>query len=305
MKRALFVVNPKSGKANIRNSLLGITDILTKSDYLTSVYITQKAKDATDIILKTGMEYDLLVCAGGDGTLDEVVGGIMRLDKKIPIGYVPSGSTNDFAKSMGISSDNLEAAQTIVKGTPFLCDVGLFNDSYFTYVAAFGAFTEVSYSTPQQTKNVLGHLAYILEGAKSLASIQSYPICVKYKEEETGEELEIKDEIILGMVTNSITVGGMKRYKEEQVAFDDGLFEVILIRNPKNMIELNAILGSLLLNDMNSEYIYYFKTENLKFESESEINWTLDGEFGGSLKEAEITNIKQGFSIYRNMGIQE
>lgn len=305
MRRALFIVNPKSGKANIRTSLLGITDVLTKSDYLTTVYITQKAKDATEIVQQMGMEFDLLVCSGGDGTLDEVVEGVMRLDKKIPIGYIPSGSTNDFAKSMGISSDNVEAAHTIVNGTPFLCDVGLFNESYFTYVAAFGAFTEVSYSTPQQTKNVLGHLAYILEGAKSLSSIKSYPICVTYRNAETGEEEVIEDDIILGMVTNSIMVGGMKRYKEEQVAFDDGLFEVILIRNPKNMIELNSILGSLLLNDMNSEYIYYFKTENLKFVCNEEINWTLDGEYGGSLKEAEIQNIKQGFTIYRNMGIKE
>lgn len=304
MKRALFIVNPKSGKANIRTTLLGVTDVLTKSDYLTTVYITQKAKDATEIVQKMGMEYDLLVCAGGDGTLDEIVEGVMRLDRQIPIGYIPSGSTNDFAKSLGIPFDNIEAAMAIANGTPFLCDAGLFNESYFTYVAAFGAFTEVSYSTPQQTKNVLGHLAYILEGAKSLPFIQSYPICVKYKNTETGQVEVLEDDIILGMVTNSIMVGGMKRYKEEQVAFDDGLFEVILIRNPKNMIELNSILGALLLNDLNSEYIHYFKTESLKFSSNEEINWTLDGEFGGSLKEAEITNIKQGFTIYRNMGIQ-
>lgn len=304
MKRALFVVNPKSGKANIKNSLLGIVDIFTKSGYLTSVYTTQKAKDATEVVAKEGADYDLIVCAGGDGTLDEVVAGVMRLERKIPIGYIPSGSTNDFAKSLGISADNLEAAKMITEGKEFQCDVGYFNQSYFTYIAAFGAFTEVSYSTPQQTKNMLGHMAYILEGAKSLASIQSYNVKVSCIDAETNEPLEFEDDIIFGMVTNSLSVGGMKRYKEEEVCFDDGLFEVVLIRKPKNMIELNAILGSLLLNDYNKDYMYFFKASQLKFESEEEVKWTLDGEYGGCLKEVEIQNIKKGFSIYRNLGIE-
>lgn len=302
MIRVLFVVNPKSGKANIKNTLLGITDILTQAGMLVTVYITQAAKDATETVKTIGKEFDVIVCSGGDGTLDEVVAGVMLLERRIPIGYIPAGSTNDFAKSLGISADNLEAARTITLGKQFQCDLGLFNQSYFTYVAAFGAFTEVSYSTPQQTKNMLGHLAYILEGAKSLASIHSYNIRVEYIVEE--ETVVIEDDIILGMVTNSISVGGMKRYKEEDVCFDDGFFEVILIRRPKNMFELNAILGSLLLNDFNKDYMYYFKAARLKVESEEEIKWTLDGEFGGSVKQAEIQNIKQGFSIYRNMEVQ-
>lgn len=304
MMRVLFVVNPKSGKANIKNTLLGITDILTKAGMLVTVYVTQEAKDATETVKKIGGDFDVIVCSGGDGTLDEVVAGVMMLDRNIPIGYIPAGSTNDFARSLGISADNLEAARAITTGQQFQCDLGLFNQSYFTYIAAFGAFTEVSYSTPQQTKNMLGHLAYILEGAKSLASIHSYNIQVEYKDAEEEKEVMIEDDIILGMVTNSISVGGMKRYKEEDVSFDDGLFEVVLIRRPKNMLELNAILGSLLLNDFNKDYMYYFKTAQLKVESDEEVKWTLDGEFGGSVKMAEIQNIKQGFSIYRNMEIQ-
>lgn len=303
MRRILFIVNPKSGKANIKNSLLGIVDIFTKYECLTTVHVTQRAKEATEIVEKMGEDFDIIVCSGGDGTLDEVVSGVMELNKKIPIGYIPSGSTNDFAKSMGISSDNLEAAMTIMEGSEFCCDVGFFNASYFTYVAAFGAFTEVSYSTPQQQKNMLGHMAYLLQGAKSLASIKSYQVKISCVEAETKQELLIEDEIILGMVTNSLSVAGMKRYKEEEVLFDDGLFEVIFIKKPKNMIELNAILGSLLLNDYNTEYMYSFKTAELTVESEDEINWTLDGEFGGSVKEAKIQNIKTGFSIYRNMGL--
>lgn len=305
MRRVLFIVNPKSGKANIKNSLLGIVDIFTKNGYLTTVYITQKAKEATEVVQERGADYDLIVCAGGDGTLDEVVAGVMNLGTKVPIGYIPCGSTNDYAKSMGLSFDNMEAANTIINGQEFQCDMGLFNGSYFTYVAAFGAFTEVSYSTPQQTKNMLGHLAYILEGAKSLASIKAYQVRVNCIDADTGEELHIEDEILLGMVTNSLSVGGMKRYKEEEVLFDDGLFEVILIRQPKNMIELNAVLGTLLLNDYNTEYMYFFKTAQLQVECDEEISWTLDGEFGGCVKDAQIQIQEKGFSIYRNMSLTE
>jgi YegS/Rv2252/BmrU family lipid kinase len=304
MRRILFVVNPKSGKAAVKNNVLGIVDIFTKHECLTTLYVTQRGKEATEIVEKLGMNYDLIVCSGGDGTLDEVVDGVMNLERKVPIGYIPSGSTNDFAKSMGIPFDHIEAAKAIMDGKEFQCDVGLFNGAYFIYVAAFGAFTEVSYSTPQQTKNMFGHLAYILEGARSLASIKSYHVTVTCKDSETKQKLHIEDDILLGMVTNALTVGGMKRYKEEEVLFDDGYFEVILIRMPKNMIELNGILGALLTNDYNSEYMYYFKTAELTVESEENINWTLDGEFGGSVKEAVIKNQKKGFSIYRNMGLE-
>lgn len=305
MRRVLFIVNPKSGKANIKNNLLGIVDIFTKNECLTTLFITQRAKEATEVVEQFGNEYDLIVCAGGDGTLDEVVSGVMSLESKTPIGYIPCGSTNDYAKSMGLSFDNLEAANTVMSGQEFLCDMGVFNGSYFTYVAAFGAFTEVSYSTPQQTKNVLGHLAYILEGAKSLPSIKSYQVKVDCVDADTGENLRIEDEILLGMVTNSLSVGGMKRYKEEEVSFDDGLFEVILIKQPKNMMEMNGVLGSLLLNDYNSDYMYFFKTAKLEVSCEEEINWTLDGEFGGCVKEAQIEIVEKAFSIYRNMGLTE
>lgn len=304
MMRVLFVVNPKSGKGNIKNSLLAVLDTLTQADCVTTVHVTQAPKDATEVVKEIGGNFDIILCSGGDGTLDEVVAGVMTLNKKIPIGYIPAGSTNDFAKSLGISSDNIEAVKMILEGHPFLCDAGLFNDSYFTYVAAFGALTEVSYSTPQQTKNMLGHLAYILEGAKSLASIQSYQVKVEYIDNETGQLAVIDDDIIFGMITNAISVGGMKRYKEEEVSFDDGLFEVVLIKRPKNMLELNAILGSLLLNDFNREYMYFLKTESIKVSCEKEVSWTLDGEFGGSVKEAEIHNINKGFAIYRKFELQ-
>lgn len=298
MRHMLFVVNPKSGKVTIKSNLLAIVDEFTKAGYIVTVYTTQKPKDATETVKKYGNDFDVIVCAGGDGTLDEVVTGVMELDISKPIGYIPSGSTNDFARSMGISADNVEAAKIITNDKLFQCDLGRFNEDYFTYIAAFGAFTEVSYSTPQQTKNVLGHLAYILEGEKSLPSIQAYDVKVEY------EDTVIEDRIIYGMVTNSISVGGMKSFKGENVCFDDGLFEVLLIKEPKNALELNSILGSLLLNDVSNDNMYFFKASKVKISSTEDISWTLDGEFGGDHKEAVIHNEKQAMSIFRNMEVQ-
>ena len=245
MKKLLFIVNPKAGKAAIKNKLLAIIDMFTKADYQVTVYPTQAKKDAVRLVREQASNYDLLVCSGGDGTLDEVVTGIMRASCPVPIGYIPAGSTNDYAKSLGIPSDNIKAAQNIINGTPFLCDVGIFSDRYFVYIAAFGAFTEVSYSTPQQTKNLVGHLAYLLEGARSLTAIKSYSVAVAYDDEL------VEGEYIFGMVTNSISVGGFKRFRGNEVQYDDGLFEGLFIKQPKNPLELQAIIGALLMNDVN------------------------------------------------------
>jgi len=293
IKTVLFVVNPKSGKANIKNTILNIVDLFSKNGFMTTVYTTQKRKDATEIVKEYGEKYDIIVCAGGDGTLDEVVAGIQEAGLDKPIGYIPSGSTNDFAISMGIPFDNLEAADLVVNGSIFKCDVGCFNDSIFTYIAAFGAFTEVSYSTPQQTKNILGHLAYLLEGVKSLSSITSYKVRVEY------DDVVIEDDIIFGMVTNSLSIGGMKRFRNEDVDFDDGLFEVVLIKQPKNPLELQATLAALLKDDVDNEYMYYAKVSSLKISSEEKIPWTLDGEFGGDHNDVLVENNRQSMCIYR------
>lgn len=297
MKKVLFVVNPKSGKATIKNTVLSIVDLFTQNGYLTTVYTTQGSKDATEIVKQVGGQYDVIACAGGDGTLDEVVTGIWESKLNVPIGYIPSGSTNDFAISLGIPFDNLQAADAIMRGSVFLCDVGCFNDTIFMYIAAFGAFTEVSYSTPQQSKNVLGHLAYILEGMKSLSSITDYHVKLEY------EDTVIEDDIIYGMVTNSLSIGGMKRFRNENIDFDDGLFEVVLIKQPKNAIDLQATLAALLRDEVDNEHMYYVQTSKLTIRSEQEIPWTLDGEFGGNHKEVTVINQKQGIGIYRNMDI--
>ena len=291
MKKMLFVFNPRSGKEQIKGQLMEILDIFTKAGYELRVHVTQKQKDAMEVVARLGKKVDVVVCSGGDGTLDEVVTGMEQSEVNVPIGYIPAGSTNDFANSLGIPKNMEEAARVAVNGTPFPCDVGGFNGDTFVYVAAFGLFTEVSYQTSQQMKNILGHAAYILEGAKHLMDITSYRMKVSHD----GEIIE--DEFIYGMVTNSLSVGGFKGISGPDVLLDDGLFEVTLIKNPKNPIELNKILAGLANRENDNELIYSFKTSELHMESEEEVPWTLDGEFGGSHTDLTITNLNKQITI--------
>lgn len=291
MKKLLFVFNPFSGKAQIKNHLFEIVDTMVKAGYEVTVYPTQCAGDAKEKVLKDAEKYDLVVCSGGDGTLDETVTGLMNCKKRIPLGYIPAGSTNDFATSLGIAKDMVEAAKTAVSGVPFSCDIGNFNGDNFVYVAAFGLFTGVSYKTSQEWKNVLGHAAYILEGIKSLHEIPSFLMQVEFN------NCCIQDEFILGMITNSTSVGGFKGMTGTDVKLDDGFFEVTLIKKPKNPIELNEIIASLvnLVDDTNM--IYSFKTKNVRFIAKKAVPWTLDGEYGGDHIEVEINNQIQAIDI--------
>ena len=290
-KKLLFVFNPKSGKGLIKNYLVDIVDTMVKADYEVTVYTTQAQGDAIQKVEKEAAKYDLVVCSGGDGTLDEVVTGMNRSEVERPIGYIPAGSTNDFANSLGIPKDMVKAAYTAVHGKEFPCDVGYFNGDTFVYVAAFGLFTEVSYQTPQHWKNILGHAAYILEGAKRLHDIPSYVM----KVEHDGEVFI--DKFIFGMVTNSISVGGFRGMTGEDVKLDDGVFEVTLIKSPQTPLELNEILASLTKLIDDTDLIYSFKTSELRITTEEKVAWTLDGEFGGEHEELVIKNLKQKIQI--------
>ena len=282
MKKLLFVVNGHSGKGQIKNKLLDIIDIMIKEGYHVQVHTTQEREDATKVVREQAKYYDLVVCSGGDGTLDEAVTGMMQSEVRTPLGYIPAGSTNDFANSLEIPKDMIQAAKTAVLGVPFSCDVGEFNGDYFIYVAAFGIFTDVSYATSQELKNALGHVAYILEGAKRLHTIKSYHMRVEYD----GNEIE--GDFLLGMITNSTSVGGFKNMTGKDVKLDDGMFEVTLIHKPKNIIELNTIIASLTNLKDETDLIDSFRADSVKFYSEEEIPWTLDGEFGGDHKEVQI-----------------
>lgn len=288
-KKLLFVFNPKSGKGQIKNRLLDILDTFVKSGYEVVAHPTQAKDDARLMIEKHARNYDLVVCSGGDGTLDEAVSGMMESPVKVPIGYIPAGSTNDFAASLRIPKNMLQSADIAVNGKLFPCDVGGFNEDYFSYVAAFGLFTDVSYQTSQNLKNVLGHGAYIIEGAKRLVDIPSYILEV----EVNGEV--IRDEFIYGMITNSTSVGGIKNMTGKDVMLDDGLFEVNLIKFPQNPLQLNEILTNLMMpKAIDTQYIYSFKTDHMILRCENQaIPWTLDGEFGGNHRDVEITNHKQ------------
>lgn len=294
MKKLLFVVNGHSGKGQIKNKLLDIIDIMIKEGYHVQVHTTQEREDATKVVREQAKYYDLVVCSGGDGTLDEAVTGMMQSEVRTPLGYIPAGSTNDFANSLEIPKDMIQAAKTAVLGVPFSCDVGEFNGDYFIYVAAFGIFTDVSYATSQELKNALGHVAYILEGAKRLYTIKTYHMRVEYD----GNEIE--GDFLLGMITNSTSVGGFKNMTGKDMKLDDGMFEVTLIHKPKNIIELNTIIASLTNLKDETDLIDSFRAESVKFYSEEEIPWTLDGEFGGDHKEVQIKDHCKAVDIMIN-----
>ena len=296
MKKLLFVYNPRAGKEMLKPRLSDVLDIFVKAGYEVTVHPTQAYRDAYYQIKEYEVgKYDLIACSGGDGTIDEVATGMMKRREMgkdvVPVGYIPAGTTNDFAKSLHIPRKPLAAADNAVKGVPFPCDIGKFNDSVFVYIAAFGIFTDVSYETDQAVKNVLGHMAYILEGAKRIFNIPSY----KIKVEHDGEAIE--DEFIFGMVTNSRSVGGFSNMVGKNIVFDDGLFEVTLINTPKNPIALQEIIAALLIEQVDTKHMYTFKTKKITFDSVEEIPWTLDGEFGGEQDYVEIENAQKAMEI--------
>ena len=281
MKRLLFIFNPWSGKAHVKDRLFEITDEFAKAGYLVTVYPTQRSRDCYEYVLRCAGEYDVIVCSGGDGTLNEAVAGMMDNGCDRPMGYIPSGSTNDFASSLLIPKTVSHAVKNIIEGTPYLCDVGSFNGRWFNYVAAFGIFTEVSYATPQQLKNTFGHPAYIIESVKSFASLKSYQLKVQMG------DMVIEDKFIYGMVANSKSVGGMKGLTGKEIKLDDGLFEVILIKGPKNPVEFQTMFNGFIFQNDNS-MVMHFKCSDISFTSEEQIPWVLDGEFGGNQTDVNI-----------------
>ena len=289
--KLLFVYNPHSGVGKIRSQLSDILDIMVRAGYEVTVHPTQAVGDATAVTSAGAAGYDLVVCCGGDGTLDETVTGLMESGCKVPLGYIPAGSTNDFAASLKLPKNMKKAAQVAVSGKDFLCDVGCFGEKHFIYIAAFGLFTDVSYQTKQELKNVLGHVAYILEGAKRIGTHPSYRMRVEYNDGV------IEDDFMYGMVTNSLSVGGFKGMTGDDVALDDGLFEVMLIRTPRNAVELNEIIAALTKLRPESDLIYTFKTDELQISPYQAIPWTLDGEYGGEQTQIRLKSMRRALTI--------
>lgn len=291
-KRLVFIFNPKAGKGKIKTSLMEIVDVFNKGGYEVLIRSTQAPKDAYRMAKHYAEQVDLIVCSGGDGTLDEVVTGVMEIGSQVPLGYIPAGSTNDFANSLFMPKNMVECAEMIMEEELYHCDIGKFNAQTFAYVAAFGLFTDVAYQTDQDLKNILGHVAYLLEGVQRLFNIKSYHMKVE------SDEVQAEGDFMFGMITNSRSVGGFKNLTGKNVDMNDGLFEVTLIVTPKNPLELQEIITGLVTAEDNSDLIYSFKTSKLKIFASDGVPWTLDGEFGGDVKDVEIENLHEALNMY-------
>ncbi len=275
-KKLLFVYNPHSGKQAVSRKLSAIVDIFAADGYDVTCHPTQARLDCMETVSEQAGLYDMVVVSGGDGTLNEAVNGYMQAGCTKPMGYIPFGSTNDFSHSTGIPIQPLKAAQTVIDGESMLCDLGCFNGRYFTYVAGFGTLAEVSYSTPQDIKNALGFSAYILEGLSALTTIESFNLSYE-ADERSGE-----GEYLLGLVTNTLHVAGFKNIVSSNVLLNDGLFEVLLVKKPKNASDLQKIASSILSRNFDNECIESFKTAKITVTAKYKpLSWTLDGENGG------------------------
>ena len=296
-KRLLFIINPNAGKTAIKDSLFEIIMVFSEAGYEVVTYPTTGPTDAERKVVADGADYDLIVCAGGDGTLENTVSGYMLMgEKKIPLGYIPCGSTNDFARTVDIPSNKVKAAKDIVNGTPRFLDVGQFAEKFFIYIASFGVFTEVSYSTNQSLKKVMGHSAYVVEGLTDLANIKVYNLNIEFDKET------ISGEFIFGMVTNSLSVGGFKLRGTKHVILDDGKFDCLFVRKPEKIADVQRLLTQVLTNNIKDDnpLIYMTKSSKVVVKSDDEIKWTLDGEFGGAHKEVEIINHQKALKICLN-----
>lgn len=292
MKKLLFLYNVHAGKGLLKNQLAAVLDAFVKAGWDVTVHPTQGSGDATGVTLRRAGEFDRIVCSGGDGTLHEVVAGLMKRDSRPAVGYIPAGTTNDFAKNLDLPRGMEAMAATAAAGVPRPVDIGRFNDRFFLYVAAFGAFTDVSYNTPQQFKNVFGHLAYVLEGATRLGSIQAYPLRLEH---DGGTE---EGEFCYGMVSNTVSVGGFQSAPAETVKLDDGLFECILVRLPQTPVQLQAVIRALLqMAPDENGLVVSLRTSRLTITCPEELPWTLDGEYGGAPRQAHIQNCRQALSI--------
>ncbi len=291
MENLFLVVNPKSGTGRIKTELFKVCEVFTRAGYRVTVHITARRGDATETVRQLSGDYGTIVVCGGDGTLNEVITGIMDNPNTYKIGYIPAGTLNEWSQGLKISRSIGKAARDIVSGRVVELDIGKFGDRFFSYTASFGAFTEASYSAPQNIKNVLGQVAYVLEGIKSLGKIK--PVHLRF---ETEKEV-YEGDYLFGAVSNSMSVGGIIKFEKGEVALNDGEFEVILIENPDKIADLNDIIEAIVTRRFNRKCIKQFKAREIKVISRASLDWTLDGEHAKSERKAEITNINKAIKF--------
>lgn len=276
--RMMLLINPVAGRTALSSQLISVIDTFVKAGYEVNTVTTQNVEHLEQCAIDSRGKYDLLVCCGGDGTLNLTAGALCRIDRaeRPLLGYIPCGTTNDFATSRGIPSDPTDAAKCIAEGNVHSIDVGFFGEKNYVYVAAFGVFADVSYATPRQMKKNIGHAAYVLEGIKSLGNIKDYHI--KFK---IGRE-EIEGDFVYGMLTNTTRIGGFELPIISDFTMDDGLIDITLIKKPKNVETSTQLINSLLTQRPDGEAVMQFRASKIEYEADKEIPWTLDGEFGGA-----------------------
>lgn len=303
MKRMLFIVNAHSGRGDIRHRLLDVIDIFTAAGYAVTCIPTQHTGHATELVRDLGAGFDRIVCGGGDGTVNETLGGLMTLDTRPPLGILPAGTTNDYAYSLSIPSAAVKAAETAANGHAFPIDIGSLNGRFFSYVAAFGLFTDVTYKTDQDAKNLLGGIAYFLEGAKRVSSIKQYHIRVEY------DDGVLEDDYIVGLFSNSISIAGV-RTAYRNALLDDGMMEICLIRAPKNLLALQDLITVLLdikqACDLDeSDFFTIVHTKKAVVICGEPVAWTVDGESGGTFATAAIETYKQAVTVIAGRDMKE
>lgn len=295
MKNMLFIVNPRSGKMRMRNYLLDVVEVFCRAGYNVDIRTTLHRCHATEIAADADEEStDIIALSGGDGTLNEVITGLMQSKKKIPVGYIPCGSTNDFAATFGLDTDIKKAAERIVTGKPFPIDIGSFSgEKYFSYIASFGMFTSVSYSTPQAVKNTFGHIAYIFSGMNDITKIIPYHVIV----DADGKRYE--GDYIFGSVTNTTSVGGIVKFDSSLVEMNDGIFETVLVKKPLNLNDLNKIIGGLITSNFNDSVFEFIKSAHISMTFSGDMDWSLDGEHVRSGSSVTIENIHGAANIIK------
>lgn len=290
-KKLLLILNPRSGKMAGKRHFADVLERFCVAGYLPTVFVTTGVGQATELAAAHGGEADLVVCLGGDGTFNEVVSGLLRAGHKVPLGYIPCGSTNDFASSIGLKKTIPAATQAVLEGEAHTYDVGAFGERYFSYVASFGAFTHASYATPQNAKNALGHLAYVLEGLKEISKLRSWHV----RFEINGEVFE--DDYIFGAVSNSTSVGGVLTLDPQSVDMNDGLLELLLIKMPRNPAELSECILALAEQRYDSPHITFCSAREITVTAEPTMEWSLDGERGDGVEQVRIRNIQDAIRV--------
>lgn len=291
MKKMLFIMNPFAGVKRANRHLTDILLMFTQAGYEVTTHMTLGRGDATTVAREKGKGVDLVVCCGGDGTLNETITGLLSAGADTPIGYIPAGSTNDFASSLKLPTNILKAAQEIVEGEPVSYDVGRFGDRYFSYVASFGAFTKSSYATPQNIKNALGHTAYVLSGITELSQIRNEHV----KMEIDGQTVE--GDFLFGAICNSTSVGGILTLDPKQVDMGDGLFEILLVRAPENLVEIHECIQALQSQKYNCAMLTFRSAQKVRIFADPEMPWTLDGEKEDGHETVEVENLHHAIRL--------